>query len=68
MMEGKYFMENNSTDAATLNQKYNGIDLIKFIMAIFIVMMHSNFMLDISYNINYAFKWGITRIAVPFFS
>ena len=51
MMEGKYFMENNSTDAATLNQKYNGIDLIKFIMAIFIVMMHSNFMLDISYNI-----------------
>lgn len=60
-------MENNSTDAATLNQKYNGIDLIKFIMAIFIVMMHSNFMLDISYNINYAFKWGITRIAVPFF-
>ena len=58
-MEGKYFMENNSTDVATLNQKYNGIDLIKFIMAIFIVMMHSNFMLDISYNINYAFKWGI---------
>lgn len=67
MMEGKYFMENNSTDAATLNQKYNGIDLIKFIMAIFIVMMHSNCMIDISYNINYAFKWGITRIAVPFF-
>lgn len=60
-------MENDLKNVESLNQKYNGIDLMKFIMAIFIVMMHSDFMLDISYNINYAFKWGITSIAVPFF-
>ena len=47
--------------------KYNGLDIIKFIMAIFIVMLHSSFLSDVSYNLNYLFQSGITRIGVPFF-
>lgn len=47
--------------------KYNGIDVCKFIMSIFIVMLHTNFLLEISYNIHYMFQYAITRIGVPFF-
>ena len=49
------------------NIRYNGLDIAKFIMAIFIVMLHSSLFIEISYNIHYLFEYAITRVGVPFF-
>ena len=49
------------------SRRYNGLDLFKFIMAVFVVMLHAHPMQDISYNWDYAISYGLTRLAVPFF-
>jgi len=48
-------------------RSYNGIDIIKFIMSIFMVIIHAKPLLEISYWGNYALTYGITRVTVPFF-
>lgn len=58
-----YIMENTPLKG----RYYNGIDIIKFIMAIFIVILHAKPLLEISYWGNYALTYGLARIAVPFF-
>ncbi len=54
-------------DMPISGKSYNGLDLFKFIMAIFVVILHAQPMSDISYNVNYALSYGLTRLAVPFF-
>lgn len=51
----------------SLGKTYNGLDVVKFVMAIFIVTIHAHPLSDISYNWNYALTQGIARIGVPFF-
>ena len=46
---------------------YNGFDLAKFIMAIFVVTLHAHPFSDFSFNLNYAVTHGVTRMAVPYF-
>ena len=48
------------------SRRYNGLDLFKFIMAVFVVILHAHPMQDISYNWDYAVSYG-TRMRVPFF-
>jgi surface polysaccharide O-acyltransferase-like enzyme len=55
----------NTTGQA--NARYNGFDIAKFIMAIFVVTLHAHPLLDISFNLNYAVTNGLTRVAVPYF-
>ena len=50
-----------------VNTRYNGFDIAKFIMAIFVVTLHAHPLLDISFNLNYAVTNGLTRVAVPYF-
>lgn len=49
------------------NTRYNGFDIAKFIMAIFVVTLHAHPLADISFNLNYAVTNGLTRVAVPYF-
>lgn len=46
---------------------YNGFDIAKFIMAIFVVTLHAQPFSDFSFNLNYAVTHGVTRMAVPYF-
>lgn len=46
---------------------YNGFDLAKFIMDIFVVTLHAHPFSDFSFNLNYAVTHGVTRMAVPYF-
>lgn len=51
----------------SLGKTYNGLDVVKFVMAIFIITIHAHPLSDISYNWNYALTQGVARIGVPFF-
>lgn len=49
-----------------MREKYNGIDLVKFIMAIFVVMIHLTPLAMFGENANFI-ALIMTRVAVPFF-
>lgn len=46
---------------------YQGIDIMKFIMALFIVVLHTHPLVDISEKLNFLTADIIGRVAVPFF-
>lgn len=46
---------------------YNGLDLAKFIFCFFIIAIHTNPFIEISYPLNYFLTQYIGRMAVPFF-
>ena len=51
-------------------KKYDSIDLVKFIAAIFIVLMHADLFFDIYETCPYPYEFfchGIARLGVPFF-
>ena len=50
-----------------VNARYNGFDIAKFIMAIFVVTLHAHPFSDISFGLNYIITNGLTRVAVPYF-
>lgn len=58
---------NSLGNSLSAQKTYYGLDLVKFIMAIFIVSIHAHPLTEISYNWNYALTQGIARIGVPFF-
>lgn len=48
-------------------QSFSGIDITKFIMAILVLMLHTNPFLDISKTMEWVSRSCLTVIAVPFF-
>lgn len=52
---------------SAITKSYNGIDATKFLMAVLVVILHSNPWKDTMPYFNYVWTQGITRVAVPFF-
>lgn len=50
-----------------MKKQYNGIDIIKFFMAICVVMIHLTPFGSLGSNVDFAFDQILTRAAVPFF-
>nr|WP_315164745.1 acyltransferase [uncultured Flavobacterium sp.] len=48
-------------------QRNISLDILKIILAIMVIGMHSNFLIDISEEFNYVLVNGVFRIAVPVF-
>lgn len=50
-----------------ISNNYNGIDMMKFLMAILVVFIHISPFIDVDVDINFFTSIVITRIAVPYF-
>ncbi len=51
----------------TNNKSYSGIDVVKFCMAIMILMIHTSPLIDVSVAAEWFLRSGVMVIAVPFF-
>lgn len=50
-----------------MSDKYNTLDMVKFIMSILVVLIHAAPLVEYEGYIGYVVNQGVTRIAVPFF-
>ena len=61
------FYDKSLADSESLTRQYDGVDLVKFLCALLVIMLHTSILRDVNPLLHAGIRDYIGRLAVPFF-